>query len=328
MDRRKFVGSVACGLLAMPVAVEAQQGRRVWRIGYLGDGFATSRTSINLDPFRDALGELGYVEGRNLVIEARWSDGDNERLATLASDLVRRQVDVIVTHGLPASRAAKNATTSIPIVVAVIADIVGTGVVGSLARPGGNVTGMTDQVVDLSGKEVELLKEMIPSLRRVGVIWNRRSEVAATISKLSVTAARKSGLDVVSLDMQSIDDLGRAVEAATKAQVGAVVVVHDPLTVGNRARIADALIGKRLPSVSGSLWLAEAGILMAYGPDQTGMFRHAAVYVDKILKGAKPADLPVEQPIGFELVINGKTAKALGLTIPQSLLLRADEVIQ
>jgi putative ABC transport system substrate-binding protein len=328
MDRRTFIGSVAVGVLAAPLAVEAQQGQRVWRIGYLGDGFAASRTPINLDPFRDALSDLGYVEGRNLVIEARWSDGDNERLATLANDLVRRQVDVIVTHGLPASRAAKKATRSIPIVVAVISDIVDTGIVESLARPGGNVTGMTDQVVDLSGKEVELLKEMIPSLRRVGVIWNRSSENAATISRLSVTAARKSGLDVVSLDIQSIDDLGGAIEAAIKAQVGAVVVVHDPLTVGNRARIADALIGKRLPSVSGSLWLAEAGILMAYGPDQTGMFRHAAVYVDKILKGAKPSDLPVEQPTGFELVINSKTAKALGLAIPPSLLLRADEVIQ
>jgi putative tryptophan/tyrosine transport system substrate-binding protein len=328
VNRRTFLGGLTFGLLAAPLAALAQQAGKVWRIGYLGDGSPASRASINLDPFREGLRELGYIEGQNVVIEARWSDGKNERLASLAADLVRQKVDVIVTHGLPATRAAKNATTTIPIVVAVIADILGTGIVESLSRPGGNITGMTDQVLDLSEKEVELLKEMVPSLTRVGILWNRGSVTASKISELSRAAARKSGVQVTSLDVQNVDDLDTVVESAAKARLGAVIVVHDPLTVSNRVHVAQTLLRRKLPAICGSLWLADAGLLMAYGPNQTKMWRRAAVFVDKILKGAKPADLPVEQPTKFELVINLKTAKALGLSIPQSLLLRADQVIE
>jgi putative ABC transport system substrate-binding protein len=328
ISRRTFLGFLAGGLLAAPRAAQAQVRPRLWRIGYLGDGSPASRASINLDPFREGLRELGYIEGQNVVIEARWSDGKNERLASLAADLVREKVDVIVTHGLPATRAAKEATTTTPIVVAVIADMLGPGIVESLSRPGGNITGMTDQVSDLSGKEVELLRQMVPSLKRVGVIWNRMSLTASKISEQSRAAARQSGLQVTALDVQSIDDLDTVLESAAKARLGAILVVHDPLTVNNRVRIAQALLNRRLPAICASLWLAQAGLLMAYGPDQTKMFKRAAVYVDRILKGAKPADLPVEQPTKFELVINLKTAKALGLTIPQSLLLRADQIIQ
>jgi putative ABC transport system substrate-binding protein len=328
MQRRTFMALVSGGLLAAPLAAAAQPKPRMWRIGYLGDGSPASRTSINLDPLRAGLRELGYVEGQNMVIEARWSDGKNERLTSLAAGLVREKVDVIVTHGLPATRAAKDATTTIPIVVAVIADMLGTGMVGSLSRPGGNITGMTDQVLDLSGKEVELLKQMVPSLKRVGVMWNSTNATASKISEHSRAAARESDLQATSLDVQRIDDLDPVLESAAKARLGAIIVVHDPLMVNNRVRIAQALLSRKLPAICGSLWLAQAGLLMAYGPDQTKMFKRAAVFVDKILKGAKPADLPVEQPTEFHLVINLKTAKALGLTIPPSLLQRADEVIQ
>jgi putative ABC transport system substrate-binding protein len=325
---RRLVLLLIVTILVAPLSAEAQPRQRVWRVGYLGDGSSASRASINLDPFRESLRELGYVEGQNVIIEARWSDGKNERLPSLAADLVGERVDIIVTHGLPATRAAKDATTTLPIVVAVIADILGTGIVESLSRPGGNITGMTDQVLDLSGKEVELLKQMVPSLKRVGVMWNRTSITASKISDQSHAAARESGLQVTSLGVQSIDNLDIVVESAAKARLGAVIVVHDPLTVGNRVRIAQALLTRRLPAICGSTWLAHAGLLMAYGPDQTKMFRRAAVFVDKVLKGAKPADLPIEQPTKFELVINLKTAKALGLRIPPSLLLRADQVIE
>ncbi len=328
MDRRAFLRVLTGSLLAAPLGAEAQPRPRVWRLGYLGHGSPASRASINLDPFREGLRELGYVERQNVVIEARWSDGKNERLAGLAADLVRAKVDVIVTHSLPATRAAKDATATIPIVVAVIADILGTGIVESLSRPGGNITGMTDQVLDLSGKEVEFLKQMVPSLKRVGVMWSRTNDTGSRISDRSRAAARESDLQVVSLDVQSINELDTVVESAAKARLGAVIVVHDPLMVNNRVQIAQALLSRKLPAICGSLWLAQAGLLMAYGPDQTKMFKRAAVFVDKILKGAKPADLPIEQPTKFELVINLKTAKALGLTIPPSLLQRADRVIE
>ena len=325
--RAALAVALAIVLFGAPLVAQAQPPSKVWRIGYLGDGSRASRASISLDPFRDGLRELGYVEGQNVVIEKRWSDGKNERLAPLAADLVRQKVDIIVTHGLPATRAAKNATPTIPIVVAAIADIVGTGIVESLARPGGNITGMTDQVLDLSEKEVDLVKQMVPSLKRVGVMWNRTNATASKSAALSSAAARASGLQVTALDVESVDTLDTVVESAAKARLGAVIIVHDPLIVENRVRIAQALLSRRLPAICASLWLANAGLLMAYGPDQTQMFKRAAVFVDKILKGAKPADLPVEQPTKFELVINMKTAKALGLAIPPVLRLQVGQII-
>jgi len=234
---------------------------------------------------------------------------------------------VVVTHGFPATRALKAATSTIPIVVAVVADMLGTGIVASLARPGGNVTGMTDSVVDLSPKEVELLKQTLPGIKRIGVLWNRKSQTASTISKLSQAAAAESKLQVKLLPVDNIDEVDAALDAAIRDHVTAVVVVHDQMTVEYRVRIADALVRRRLASTAGSLWLVEAGLLMSYGPDQTKMFKRAAIFVDRILKGAKPADIPVEQPSQIDLVLNLRTARSLGLTIPPTVLLRANRVI-
>ncbi|MBI3637632.1 MAG: ABC transporter substrate-binding protein [Candidatus Rokubacteria bacterium] len=328
MTRRAALALLAGSLVAGPRGVGAQPRPRVWRIGYLGDGSAAGRGSINLDPFREGLRELGYVEGQNLAMEVRWSEGRNERLGELAAELVRLKVDVLVTHGLPASRAAKAATTTIPIVIANIADILGTGMVSSLARPGGNITGLTDQALDLSTKEVGLLKQMMPSLDRVGIVWNRTSPTASRIAELSRAAARAAGLQVTPFEMQGVDDLDTVLDAAVRARPGALIIVHDPITVEYRARIAQALLRRRLPGICASPWMADAGLLMAYGPDQTRLFKRAAVFVDKILKGARPGDLPVEQPTQFDLIINLKTARALGITVPPSVLLQAARVIE
>jgi putative ABC transport system substrate-binding protein len=318
------LGAVFCRL---PCPVFAQQPGKMWRIGYLGDGTAASRAPIGLNPLREGLRELGYIEGKNIVIEQRWTDLRSERLAPLAAELVDAKVDVVVTHGFPATRALKAATSTIPIVVAVVADMLGTGIVASLARPGGNVTGMTDSVVDLSPKEVELLKEALPGMKRVGILWNRRSQTGSKIGELSQAAAEKSKLQVSLLPVEKIDEIDAALNAAVSDRVSAVIVVHDQMTVEYRVRIADALVHRRLASTAGSLWLVEAGLLMSYGPDQTKMFKRAAIFVDKILKGAKPADIPVEEPTQIDLVLNLRTARSLGLTLPPAVLLRANRLI-
>ena len=325
--RRKLMIGLGAILCRVACPVFAQQPGKIWRIGYLGDGTAASRAPIGLDPLREGLRELGYIEGNNIIIEQRWTDLRSERLAPLAAELVASKVDVVVTHGFPATRALKAATSTIPIVVAVVADMLGTGIVASLARPGGNVTGMTDSVVDLSPKEVELLKQTLPGIKRIGVLWNRKSQTASTISKLSQAAAAESKLQVKLLPVDNIDEVDAALDAAIRDHVTAVVVVHDQMTVEYRVRIADALVRRRLASTAGSLWLVEAGLLMSYGPDQTKMFKRAAIFVDRILKGAKPADIPVEQPSQIDLVLNLRTARSLGLTIPPTVLLRANRVI-
>jgi putative ABC transport system substrate-binding protein len=315
-------------LLVTPLAAEAQQAGKVWRLAFLGDASATARAAYTLEPLRDGLRELGYVEGQNVIVEVRWTDGQPERLPELAAELVRLKVDVIVTHGVPAARAVKTATTDIPIVVATAADMVGAALVASLARPGGNLTGTSDQVTELSGKVLQLLKEMLPGLNRVAVLWNRMNPGAARTAEATQTTARELGLQVSSLDVRSPDEIAEALEAAAEGRVDAVIVVHDPLMIEHRTRVAQLALEKRLPAVSAVGMLTEAGGLMSYGPDNPGLFKRAAVFVDKILKGAKPADLPVEQPVKFELVINLNTAKALGLTIPPLLLFQADKVIQ
>jgi putative ABC transport system substrate-binding protein len=278
---------------------------------------------------REGLRELGYVEGQNIIIEARWTDGHSERLPELAEEFIRLPVDVIVTHGVPGALAAKTATTTIPIVATNVADMVRVGLVASLARPDGNVTGTSVLLPELSSKTVQLLTEMLPGLTGVAVLWNRLNPGAALQAEAAQTAARAAGLQVSALAVRSLDEITEALATAATGRVGAVIVVDDPLMLEHRTRIAQRALQERLPVIStGGRSLVEAGGLMGYSASIPSSFKRSAVYVDKILKGAKPADLPVEQPMKFELVINLKTAQALGLTIPSMLLYQADEVIR
>jgi ABC-type uncharacterized transport system substrate-binding protein len=276
----------------------------------------------------DGLRELGYVEGKNLVIDARWSEGADQQLARDAAEFVRLNVDVIVTHGSPAGLVAKQATTTIPIVVATAADFVGAGLVASLSRPGGNVTGTSDQAGEVLAKQIDLLGEAIPGLRRLAVLWQAANPAAATAARALETAARRRNIQVTLLSVVRADEVDKVVETARRERARALVIVNDAWSLSNRGRIASAALVRKLPAVSVSRLFAEAGALMTYGPDLPAVYKQAAVFVDKILRGTKPADIPVQQPTKFELVINLKTAKALGLTIPQTLLLRADQVIE
>jgi putative ABC transport system substrate-binding protein len=315
-------------LLLPPLVIEAQPTGKVWRLAFLGDGSAAMRAAHTLAPFREGLRELGYVEGQNVMIEDRWPDGQRERLPVLAEELVRLQVDAIVTYGVPAARALKAATTTIPIVVAVAADMVGAGLVESLPRPGGNVTGISDQITDLSGKNLQFLQELLPGLKQIALLRNPINPGAERSAEAIQTAAHDLGLQVRSFNVRSLDEIAEALTAAAIGGIGALIVVHDALMTENRTHIAQLAVQHGLPAVSANVLFAEAGGLMGYGPDHPALFKRAAVYVDKILKGAKPADLPVEQPLKFKLVINLKTAQALGLTVPSILLFQADDVIR
>ena len=327
MKRRTFLTGIGV-LIAVPLGAEAQQAGKVWRIGWLGDGSRTARESNTLSPLRDGLRELGYVEGKNLVIDARWSEGTDQQLARDAAEFVRLNVDVIVTHGAPAALVAKQATTTIPIVVATAADFVGAGLVVSLARPGGNVTGTNDQAGEALAKQIDLLGEAIPGLQRLAVLWHAANPGAAKGVQALETAARRRNIRVIRLSVVRAEEVDKAVETARRERARALVIVNDAWSLSNRARIAGAALVRKLPAVAVSRLFAEAGALMTYGPDLPAVYKQAAVFVDKILRGTKPADIPIQQPTKFELVINMKTAKAIGLTIPPELLLRADEVIQ
>jgi putative ABC transport system substrate-binding protein len=278
--------------------------------------------------FRGGLRELGYVEGRNIQIESRWAEGNYDRLPGLAADLVRLKVDVIVTYGTPAAQAAKGATGTIPIVMAAIIDPVASGLVTSLARPGGNITGQSMMSPDLAEKQLQILKELVPKTSRVAVLHNPANPGNAPQVRHAQDAARALGVRLQILGARGPSEIDGAFAAMAAEQAGAVIVLVDAILQSNRARIADLAARHRLPAVYGLHEYAEVGGLLAYGPNRLDMFRRAATYVDRILKGAKPGDLPVEQPSTFTLVINLKTAKALGLTIPPSLLLRADQVIE
>jgi ABC-type uncharacterized transport system substrate-binding protein len=329
VDRRAFFAAVTGGLLAVPLAVEAQMARRVWRVGFLGDGPRAERAAISIEPFRDGLRELGYIEGQNLVIEERWSEGRSERLLDLATELVRLKVDVIVTHGVRGTKAAQDATRTIPIVMAVSPDPVGAGLVASLARPGGNTTGMTDQAAELAEKEVQILREAVPQTRRiVAILWNESNPGARLTFEQTRSAATKVGLGVTTVSVRSPEDLEGAVAQAANGRPDALIVIHDVLTVSHRTQIARLALKHSLPSICASTPFVDAGGLLSYATNYTGLFKRAAVFVDRIFRGAKPAEIPIEQPTAFQLRINLKTAKALGLTIPQSLLLRADQVIE
>jgi len=328
MGRRAFVGAVAGALLALPLTIEAQQAGKVPRIGYLVQNSAetSQRTHAAL---REGLRERGWVEGQNIVIEVRYADGKIDRLPALVSELIRLKVDIIVTTSSGTTWAAKNATQSIPIVMAASANALGEGLVTSLAHPGENITGMTFLAgPEIAGKQLQLLKEVAPAASSVAVLTNPTNRSHAAFAKEVKVAARSLGAQVQVLEAPSPDQLDNAFAAMTKEHAAALLVLTDSMFVGQQQRVANLAARSRVPALYSQREFVDAGGLVSYGPSLVDMFRRAATHVDKILKGAKPGDIPVEQPTKFELVINIKAAKALGITIPKDMLLRADEVIK
>ena len=323
----KLAVAFTLALFAIPPTLEAQQAVKAYRIGML-ETIAAPLNSANLQAFRMGLRTLGYVEGGNLVIEYRSADGKTERFPALAAELVRQRVDLIVTRGTPAVIAAKKATGVIPIVMAVSGDPVGTGVVSSLARPGGNVTGLSSVITELAGKRLELFREALPALSRVALLYNPTNPAATNDWKEAEAAARALGLQSFSFEVRKAEDFRPAFETARKQRADVMVVIMDGLVQNHQGEVVDLARRNRLPDIYASREFPEAGGLMSYGVSYPDLYRRAASYVDKILKGAKPADLPIEQPTKFELVVNLRTAGALGLTIPPSLLLRADQIIE
>jgi len=329
MDRRAFISGALLGLLAAPLASEAQQADRVYRIGILGNVPLSDSGSARLwGAFADGLRDLGYVDGRNITLENLSSEGQYERLPTLAADLVRHKVDVIVAPAVQNVMAAKQVTQTIPIVMVSVGDPVGNGLVASLARPGGNVTGTSFLTSALVGKQLELLKQITPHVSRLAFLVNPANPGLPLALEEAKAAAHSLGVQLQAVEARRPADLERAFAAMTRERAGAFFVPWDGFFLVHLARIVQLAAKTRLPAMYGHRGYVDAGGLACYGPSARESFRQAAVYVDKILKGAKPADLPVEQPTKFELVINLKTAKALGLTIPPSLLQRADQVIE
>ena len=328
MERRTFLAGTGAVLLAAPLAAWAQQAGKVYRIGYLGISPPSGTAAPLWDAFLQGLRDHGYVEGQNLVIERRWSEGKAERFPDLAAELVRLNVELIVAPSTPNALAAKQATSTIPIVTVLVGDPVATGLISSLARPGGNVTGLTAQATDWSAKRLQLIKEAVPSATRVGILWNPTNPAHPPAFKQVERAAATLQVQIQSLEVRTAGDLDVAFSTVTRDRPAALMVSDDQVTFVNRRRIVDFAMGARLPAIYWARSYVDEGGLMAYSANLGDLFRRSAAYIDKILKGAKPADLPVEQPTKFELVINLKTAKALGLTIPPSLLGRADEVIQ
>jgi putative tryptophan/tyrosine transport system substrate-binding protein len=321
--RRKtiIVGLLVALAFARSHLAEAQQAKKIFRIGYLtGSGGESS--------LRQGLRELGYVEGKNIIIEERFAEGNFDRLPALAAELVRLKVDVIVTRSTPAAVAAKNATSTIPIILAGGTDPVATGLVSSLARPGGNITGVTIMNEELAGKRLELLKETSPKVSRIGVLWNPVNPGAAAVFKQTQSAAHELSLSLQSLEVKTVNDLQGAFDAASKSGVNGLALLATAPINDHLKLVADLAVKNRLPSIYDRSEFVGAGGLMSYGPNVANMSRRAATYVDKVLKGANPGDLPVERPTKFELVINLKTAKALGLTIPPVVLMRAEKVIK
>jgi putative ABC transport system substrate-binding protein len=326
ITRRVFVGSLTGGFLAAPLAAGAQPAKTI-RIGWLSPGSTVTHGSF-LDAFRQRLRELGYVEGRDLDIESRWAEGKFDRLPSLAVELVGLKVDVIVAAGPPAIQAVKQATTTIPIVMAIVVDAVATGLVTNLARPEGNITGLSIMPRELVGRQLGLLKEVVPEVSRVAFLGNPASPGNAPLLREAQDAAQALGVRLQPVEARDPNEIDSAFAEMTRERAGAVIVSTDTMLFIHRTRIADLAAKRRLPLVAPARQYVEAGGLMADGVIVPDLYRRAATYVDKILKGAKPGDLPVAQPTKFELVINLKTAKALGLNIPQSLLQRADQVVQ
>jgi putative tryptophan/tyrosine transport system substrate-binding protein len=316
-------------VVVLPLAGQAQPAPNVPRIGFLVPNSSTDASAVGfLQAFQQGLRELGYAEGRNVAIESRWAEGHYDRLPGLAAELVRLRVNVIVAGTPPAVQAARQASETIPIVMAAVADPVAMGFAASLAHPGGNITGLSSIQSDLVGKRLEVLKEVVPKVSLVAFLANPANPNYAPLVRHAQDAARALGIRLQSVQARGPGEIDSAFATITRAGAGAVLVVGDPMFLDQSARIADHAVRRRLPTVSGTSGFAEAGGLLVYGPSISEAFRRAATYVDKILKGAKAADLPIEQPAKFELVINLKTAKALGLTIPRELLRRADQLIQ
>jgi putative ABC transport system substrate-binding protein len=325
--RRTFLGTLAGGLLVAPLAVRAQPTGKVPRIGWLG-GPTRESAEVFVREFRQGLKDLGWIEGQNIVIEWRFAGGRAERLPDLAAELVRLRVDLIVTPSTPTILAAKNATTTIPIVTVGGGDPVELGLVASLARPGGNITGLTGTVSqEIAGKQLELLKEIVPKVSLMAVLWNPTTRGNALALKEAEIAARALGVELQVLEACSLNDFESAFAAMSRKRAGALLILGDVMFTTHRRRLADLAAKSRLPAMYWGRQSVDEGGLASYGANVLDNFRRAAIYVDKILKGAKPSDLPIERPTKFELVLNLKTAKALGLTIPPALLLRADQVI-
>jgi putative ABC transport system substrate-binding protein len=306
---------------------QAQQTKKIPRIGFLGNSTAALEANL-IGPFREGLRDLGYIEGQSIHIEWRWAEGKYERFPALIAELIAANVDIIVTAGTPATFAVRKATTTIPLVMIAVGDPVGTGIIASLAHPGGNITGLTSISPELDGKRLELLREVVPKISHVAVLWNPTSPLQVVAEKETQSAAHAMGMKVLSLGVQAQEQLDNAFATIRRERPGALLVLADRLFLHNRARIMDFAVQNRLPGVHAYVELVEAGGLMSYGPSYAGMHRRAAWYVDKVLKGAKPADLPVEAPAKFELVINLKAAKQIGVTIPPSVLARADKIIK
>ena len=318
---------LALAILAVPLTAEAQQPKNVPRIGFLSAASASS-ISARSEAFRQGLRELGYVEGQNLVIEYRYAEGKLDRLRELAAELVRLPVDVILSAGPTVTRPAQEATSTIPIVMAFDSDPVGSGFVASLARPGGNITGLSTLSPEITGKQLELLKEIVPTLSRVAVLGNSLTAGNAQVLRETETTAQALRVQLQYIDMPGLKDIEPAFRDVSQARADAILMLNNPLVTAQRTQTADLAVKSRLPAIYVATEFVEAGGLMSYGVNIEDLFRRAATYVDKILKGAKPAALPVEQPMKFELVINLKTAEALGITIPPTLLWQADKVIR
>jgi putative ABC transport system substrate-binding protein len=328
VTRRTFLvlGSTGFALLVVPFPAPAQQATRLWRVGFLGAASASGWTS-RIEALRAGLRELGYVEGKNLVMEFRWADGQYDRLAALAADLVRLKVDILLTHGTPGSRAAKQATTTVPIVMVLVGDPVATGLVTSLARPGGNITGTTFFAHELAAKRIELLKEALPHIRRVAVLANAGNPASGLRPSDRKELGRVLGVEPEPFEVRDPTEIAGAFAAMARRGSDAVSVSEDGMLNANIGRVAELARTHRLPS-TGPLLLAAAGGTLGYGINNPALYRRAAYFVDRILRGTAPMDLPIERPTTFELAINLKAATALGLAIPPAILLRADRVIE
>jgi putative ABC transport system substrate-binding protein len=328
MRRRDFITLLGGGAIAAswPVAARTQQAGKLPTIGFLGATTAALQSQFTL-AFVERLRELGWIEGHSVAIEYRWAEGRSERFAELAAELVRLKVDVILTHNTPPVLAAKQATSVIPIVFATAADPVDTGIVASLARPGGNVTGLSSQTPDVAGKRIELLREVVPGLRRFAILANPENTYVALEVHEVQAAARTLGLEVDLIEIRRAEDITPAFERA-KDHAQALYIMPDPVLFTHRLRINTLALGARLPTMHSLREFVEASGLISYGPSWLDQWRRAADYVDKILRGAKPAQIPVEQPTKFDLIVNLTTAQALGITLPETVLARASEIIE
>ena len=328
IDRRTLLAGTGAVLLAAPLAAEAQQAEKVYRIGYLLEIAPSDQTPTTVRALEESLRELGYVEGRNLVVERRFAAFTYDRLPGLAAELVRLKPDVVVTGSYTGLAAAlKQATTTIPIVVTGVIDPVGAGLVTSLARPGGNITGSSLTAgPEFSAKQLEILTEIVPKLSRVAIL--RQTGRSGAYTAAFESAARKLGLTILFTDVRTSNDIEGAFATLTRSRPGALLVLGSSMTYASRQQIADLAVQHRLPGIALLREYAEAGLLLTYGPDMVAQYRGAATYIDKIFKGARPGDLPVQEPTQFELVVNTRTARALGLKIPPSMLVRADQVIE